>query len=90
MSISLYPNPNNGTFTLSYHLNQLGIRNYQLKITDVTGRTLYSLYISNLEGQETLTLPLSSGIYFWQMLNDDGLQIHQSIIGNGKLCVIKN
>jgi N-acetylneuraminic acid mutarotase len=85
-AISLYPNPNNGTFTLSYHLSncQLSIVNCQLKITDVTGRTLYSLYISNLEGQETLTLPLSSGIYFWQMQND------AAIIGNGKVVIIRN
>jgi hypothetical protein len=83
-AISLYPNPNNGAFTFSYHLNQSGIPNSELLITDVTGRTLYSYSINNLEGQETLTLPLSNGIYFWQLLNE-GI-----IIGNGKLLIINN
>jgi len=84
-AISLYPNPNNGTFTLSYHLNQLGIRNYQLEITDITGRTLYSYSIDKMSIVNfQLSIPLSSGIYFWQLLNDG------AIIGNGKLMIIGN
>jgi hypothetical protein len=84
-SISLYPNPNSGTFTLSYHLPQSGIPNSELRITDITGRTLYSYSIDNMSiVNYQLSIPLSSGIYFWQMVNDEG------IIGNGKVVIVHN
>ena len=77
-SVSFYPNPNNGTFTL----HKLGIRNYELGIVDVYGRNVYSTQFNDARENEILALPLSSGLYFWQMLNNG------EIIGNGKVVII--
>jgi len=76
--ITLYPNPNDGNFTIS----QLGIRNYELGIMDMTGRVVYSKAINNQKGTETISLPLCSGIYYWEMKTEDG------IAGKGKLVII--
>ena len=84
--INIIPNPNNGTFTLAYNLHnsQFSTLNSHFVITDVTGRTLYSYSISKLSiVNYQLSIPLSSGVYFWQMLNDG------TTIGNGKIVVIK-
>lgn len=67
-TISIYPNPNNGTFTLSY--SQLQIPNSQFIIVDVLGRTVYTHYIYNIEGKETIDVSdLSNGVYFYQLIN---------------------
>jgi len=87
-AISLYPNPNNGTFMLNC---QLTIDNCLFKIMDVCGRTMYETSIRNMSiVNYQLSIPLASGIYFWQLLSDDGLQIHPNIIGKGKVIVIKD
>jgi len=77
-SINIFPNPNSGTFTL----HQSGITNFKLEIIDVYGRTVYSQQFNGAKENETLTLSLSSGIYFFEMLNEG------SIIDNGKLVII--
>ena len=79
-AISLFPNPNNGTFTLH---SPLGIKNYELRIVDVYGRTVYSQAFTTTKENETITLPLSSGIYFWQLLTNE------AVAAKGKLVVIK-
>ncbi len=79
-SITLYPNPNNGTFTLH---SQLGINNYELQIVDVYGRTVYSQALTTTKEHETITLPLSSGIYFWQLLSKD------NSLAKGKLVLMQ-
>ena len=80
-AISLYPNPNNGTFTLH---SQLSILNCQLKVMDVLGRTVYSYSISTSTLNAQLSIPLSDGIYFWEVINDSG------IAAKGKLIVMVN
>jgi hypothetical protein len=68
-SISLFPNPNSGNFTLSYYLNNN--TNADFKIMDVTGRKVYSMIISGTDGKQTISVnDLSNGIYFYQITND--------------------
>ena len=76
---SLFPNTNNGTFTLQYNLSASS----SLMITDMLGREVYGYNLLNRSGQETLTLPLSQGIYFWQVLQE------HSVSATGKLVIIK-
>ncbi len=76
---SLFPNPNDGNFTI-----QAGIANYELRIMDVYGRKVYSQQITNSQGKESITLPLSNGIYLWEVQTPEG------ILSNGKLCVMRN
>jgi len=68
-SISLYPNPTSGTFTLSIRNYELGIRNGELSIFDVLGQVVYTQPIINQEST-IINLPqLSNGVYFYQLSN---------------------
>jgi hypothetical protein len=68
-SVSLFPNPNSGNFTLSYSLNNNS--NAIFKIMDVTGRKVYSTIISGETGRQIISVnDLSNGIYFYQITND--------------------
>ena len=77
--VSIFPSPNNGTFTLQYNLSAAG----SLRVTDVLGREVYAYSLLNRSGQETISLPLSQGIYFWQVLQE------HSVSAKGKLVIIK-
>ena len=48
-NISIYPNPNNGTFTIN-NLNPK--EEYQLEVKDVLGRTIYWIQLSSENGSE--------------------------------------
>ncbi len=77
--ILVYPNPNSGTFTLQYNLTAAG----SLRVTDVLGREVYAYNLLNRSGQETITLLLGQGIYFWQVLQE------HSVSAKGKLVIIR-
>jgi len=67
--ISIFPNPNDGNFTLSYHSLS---SNSQFIIKDVLGRTVYTHYIYGIEGNETIDVSgLNNGIYFYQLTNSN-------------------
>ena len=78
--ITLYPNPNDGRFAIS----NLRFMIYDLRITDVTGRVVYQQSINNSKGAETISLPLSNGVYYWEIKTQDG------IAGKGKLIIIRD
>ena len=78
--ISIYPNPNDGTFTIH---SPFSIPNSQLTIRDVIGQLIYSQSFINSKGMETITIPLSNGLYLWELTTNDGT------LGKGKLAVIK-
>jgi uncharacterized repeat protein (TIGR03803 family) len=79
-SINLYPNPNNGIFTIAL----VGAQNFvpTLEIYNVLGERVYSqLKMDN----EQLTINISSqpsGVYFYRVLKEDG-----SIVGSGKVII---
>ena len=77
--ITIYPSPTSGTFTLQYNLSSAG----SLRITDVLGREVYAYNLPNRSGQETISLQLGQGIYFWQVLQE------HSVSAKGKLVIIK-
>jgi hypothetical protein len=80
-SALIYPNPNDGSFTISYHLSSLG---NELLIKDVFGRTVYSSIITSQAGTQSIDVPtLAKGIYYWEVVSDNGVH------GMGKLAVIK-
>lgn len=69
---SLYPNPNNGNFTLAYDLKQTPEATIQL--LDVTGKIVYTTSIDNLNNIIQInTNDLHSGIYFIQLMNKNSL-----------------
>ena len=76
---SLYPNPNNGSFSLN---TPFADSHTQLLVKDLSGRTVYSYSISS-EGNHAVSLPVSSGIYFWEITSKERM------IGTGKISVMK-
>jgi len=80
-NVSIYPNPNDGNFSLSYHLSS---SKNELLIIDVFGRTVYSSVLTSQEGTQNIVVStLSSGIYYWEVVSEGGVE------GKGKLAVIK-
>jgi hypothetical protein len=80
-NIKVFPNPNDGNFTLSY--NSVRAQNFvplQLIITDVMGRNVYK---QTLSGEKNIidVSNLNNGIYFLQVLMDNKT-INQKIIIN--------
>ena len=69
-SVNVYPNPNNGTFMLSYSLPQSGTSTYELGITDVLGSNVYSQPITNPTQSAIDISQLSNGVYFYQLTNN--------------------
>lgn len=68
----LFPNPNNGNFTLAYDLKKNN--EATVFIIDVTGKEVYQSTIDNLENTKQInTSYLQSGIYFIQLRNDKTL-----------------
>jgi hypothetical protein len=66
--VFIYPNPNNGEFTLSYNLTS---SNSEFIIKDITGRVVYKQNINGLSGKRIIDVfDLSNDIYFYQLSND--------------------
>ena len=65
-SISIYPNPTKSQLTISNLQNA----SYQLSITDIMGREVYTQPIINQQSS-IINLPkLSNGVYFYQLTNN--------------------
>jgi len=82
-SVSVFPNPNEGNFTLSCNLNS---NNAIFKIMDITGRIVYQKNIvANNSNNITTSIDASlvNGIYYWEMIEDN------NIAAKGKMAVIK-
>ncbi len=80
-NVRLYPNPNNGTFTIEHNLNG---NNYVLEIVDVMGNTVHHEIITNGNQQKIETKQLSSGIYFVKILNQQ-----QQVSSHAKMSVVR-
>ena len=76
---SLFPNPNNGDFTL---LNAGVANNIDVTITDIQGKVVYSKnHNFNKNEQKTLTLEgIERGLYLVHLNSDDGLKIINMIV----------
>jgi hypothetical protein len=79
-NFTLYPNPNDGNFTLNYTI----ALDAQLNITDVTGKVIctYNL-LSNANSIEVNCKELSNGCYLYNIL------LGGSVIKSDKIIIIK-
>jgi PKD repeat protein len=80
-SISIYPNPNTGTFNLILQDNRSG--SLKINITDAMGRILYCRSIDDLK--ENMAIPISlnnfpPGLYILQIKNKSGTSNHKVLI----------
>jgi len=62
IELSLYPNPNNGSFNVSLPTDEI----FQTRIFDAQGRVVFDVA---LEGSQSLSLPLASGKYLAQFVS---------------------
>lgn len=77
--ITIYPNPNNGSFMVS--MNSIPSKP-EIEIYNVLGQTIYQTKIISNNTEIDLTQP--QGIYFYRILNQNG-----GLIGYGKLIIEK-
>lgn len=77
----LYPNPNNGSFTLAYDLKKNN--DAEVLIYDVTGKVVYKTSLDNLDNMKQInTNNLHNGIYFIQLIHDKNLLWTDKLIIN--------
>jgi len=75
--ITIYPNPNNGLFTIN--LNKVQVENSNIEITDINGKVIYSEN-NNTEKTKTIDLShLSPGMYFVKV-SDEVSNYYKKII----------
>lgn len=80
-TLTLYPNPNNGSFIMDWNLSAPIV---QFRIMDLTGRVVDNIKLQDADGSKEISLPgLSSGVYFYELIYGD----KQSI--KGKILVLK-
>lgn len=61
-NVRIYPNPNNGSFTISHHLSG---ENYNLEITDLMGKIVHRQLLETKNNATSInTHQLANGIYF--------------------------
>ncbi|HLC84095.1 MAG TPA: T9SS type A sorting domain-containing protein, partial [Bacteroidia bacterium] len=76
-NISIYPNPNNGSFTIN-NLNPK--EEYQLEVKDVLGRTIYIETIKAKETKANIKLDQAPGVYWLQLNSKQGSSMHRVVI----------
>ncbi|HEU4718877.1 MAG TPA: T9SS type A sorting domain-containing protein [Bacteroidia bacterium] len=79
-SLSLYPNPNDGNFTLSFDFTKQ--KDVTIQVLDVTGRIVYSEEDHNISSyNKQLGLAgAGSGIYFVRIITDEGVTTQKIVI----------
>ncbi len=79
--IALYPNPNDGHFTL--HATGIAAKELQLEILDATGRTVYRKTIAignNILHEDIDAGALPNGIYLLKLQDAESVQTHRFTI----------
>ena len=79
--ISIYPNPNDGKFVLSYHLLKETRNITSLQIMDVMGRVVYTTSVKGIEGTQSIDVSdLNNGVYFYQLTNNSEIKEGKFVI----------
>ena len=80
--LSIYPNPNNGVFTIQ--LSDVSVQS-SVEIYDVLGQNLLTQTLSNTQENNIINLrDKAAGMYFYRVTKSDG-----SLLGEGKILVQK-
>ncbi len=70
--IKLYPNPNNGNFTLEYNIGTS--HDGRLLLYNTLGQVMGDYSLNGSEGKKNISNPqLSNGIYFWKVFTNSGV-----------------
>jgi hypothetical protein len=76
--INIYPNPNNGSFTLS---NLNAREEYNIEVKDVLGRTVYTDVIKSNSSKANIKLNQATGVYWLQITSKQGgTKVHKIVV----------
>ena len=81
-NISIYPDPNNGNFTIKNLKSIVQMNSADIKVYDVYGKEVYHQTINNSTPSNINIPNLSSGIYYWELVSNKGME------GKGKFAVM--
>lgn len=74
--LSLYPNPNNGSFTIETYTD---LQELSVSIVDLTGKSFFSGIVPVENYKAKLSLDLINGIYLITARGNDGSRFHKKI-----------
>lgn len=81
-NLQIFPNPNNGQFTVSFTASQT-ITDAQLIVTTITGQQVYAEHFNNVSGSFNKNVNLNgqaSGVYFITLIADGQKSINKLIL----------
>ena len=81
-TIEIFPNPNNGIFTVNYNLGEKPSGNF--RIYDAIGKLINDEDLTQNNGTLNLNLLLSDGVYLWEVKDSDG-----NLLKGDKIVVVK-
>ncbi|HXB10495.1 MAG TPA: T9SS type A sorting domain-containing protein [Bacteroidia bacterium] len=80
--VTVYPNPNNGKFTLEVKSEELRVKN-TVEIYNILGEEIYSKQFSTFNSQLSIDLGIKSpGVYLYRVLTETG-----NLVSEGKFVV---
>lgn len=81
-NLQIYPNPNNGQFTVSFVAKQ-AIKTAQISVTNITGQQVYTDQFSNINNSFVRNINLAqqpAGVYFVTVVADGQKQVHKLVV----------
>lgn len=81
-NLQIYPNPNNGQFTVSFNATQ-SIREAQVIVTNMTGQEVFRESYTNISSAFVKNINLTaqgSGVYFISLIADGQKSVHKLIV----------
>ncbi len=79
-SITLYPNPNHGTFKLG--IKNLTVPSVNVEIVDIMGRPVYQSLLRSISGslEEAIDLELGYGLYFLKVSHEKATRVVRFVV----------
>jgi uncharacterized repeat protein (TIGR03803 family) len=80
--VNVYPNPNNGNFTVNFHSLQSG--KYAIEVYNIIGEQVLKTSLDNTQNNSINMGAQPSGVYLYRVIAENG-----NLIGQGKLVIQK-
>ena len=83
--VKLYPNPNTGVFTVSYHAELVSASQPLIEIYNVLGEQVYNATLKQVQGDNSINITNQpNGVYLYRVINKDA-----AILLSGRLIIQK-
>ncbi len=84
-SVNIFPNPNNGVFTIALSHPALDAGSQTIEVFNVFGERIFSEILRSAQDDKVINLNgQPNGVYFYRVLNETG-----GLVGEGKLIIEK-